>query len=180
MTQADRPRKKRFYWLEGISRSQVEKSLADRRPSRLREQAPRRVMVALMSLLIAALALAVFIPPLKLRTYGEFALLITGLLLYFRLRRAVRYVAVAPEDLLDERQLAVRNAAYAVAYQALCMLTLAYAGLLRACAPGGVLQHWVSDRYWTPIGWSYVLSIMSLPVMVLAWRLPSEPVDDAA
>ena len=41
----DNKPKNRFYWVEGVTRSEVEKSLADRQPSRLRQQGPRRALV---------------------------------------------------------------------------------------------------------------------------------------
>lgn len=53
--------KNRLYWLDGASRSEVEKSLADRRPSRLRDQGPRRVLVLTSALVMAALVFTIFI-----------------------------------------------------------------------------------------------------------------------
>ena len=45
MTETKSTPKNSFYWLEGVSRGEVEKDLSDRRPSRLREQGPRRLLV---------------------------------------------------------------------------------------------------------------------------------------
>lgn len=180
MTEKNPSPKNRFYWLEGVSRSEVEKSLADRRPSRLRDQGTRRWLVRSAALVIAALALTIFITQDKFRTYAEFVLLITGLVLYFQLRKAVRLVADAPNELLDERQIALRDAAYTVAYRTLVTLSVAYGVIVYAVTPHGILHPHVGDRFWTGLAWSYLLCAASLPAMVLAWQMPSEPRDDAA
>jgi archaellum biogenesis protein FlaJ (TadC family) len=158
----------------------VEQSLADRRPSRLREQRPRRLLVVIVALVIAALALTIFIAQVKFRTYAEFALMVTGLVLYFQLRKAVRLVVDAPNELLDERQIALRDSAYTVAYRTLVALSVAYGVIVSAVTPHGVLHPHVGEGFWTGLAWSYLLCASSLPAMVLAWRMPSEPVDDAA
>jgi hypothetical protein len=178
MTQMrDKPRN-RFYWMEGVSRREVEQSLSDRRPSRLRDQGPRRVLVLAQALVMAALVITVFITQDKVRTYSESLLLILGLVLYFRLRKAVRLVSDAPDELLDERQVALRNAAYTVAYRALSTLIIVYGLILSVVTPGGLLHVQVADGFWKGIAWSCLLCLMSLPAMVLAWQLPNEPGDE--
>lgn len=178
MTQTKPKPKNRFYWLEGVSRSEVEKSLSDRRPSRLRDQGPRRLLVLSQALVMAALLVTVFITQNKFRSYAEGLLLILGLMLWFQLRRAVRLVSDAPDELLDERQLALRNAAYTVAYRALCTLIFVYAAIVSVITPGGLLQVQVADGAWMGLVWSGLLCMTSLPAMVLAWRMPSEPRDE--
>ena len=44
----------------------------------------------------------------------------------------------------------------------------------------GWLDEQLGDRFWTGIALSYLLCASSLPAMVLAWNMPSEPQDDAA
>lgn len=178
MTRTNKSPRNRFYWLEGVSRREVEQSLSDRRPSRLREQGPRRVLVLAVALVIAALVLTVFITQVKVRTYSEAALMALGLVLYFQLRRAVRLVCDAPDELLDERQIGMRNAAYTVAYRALCVVSVAYVAIVSAVTPGGILHPLVADGFWAGIAWSGLLCVASLPAMVLAWQAPSEPGDD--
>jgi hypothetical protein len=180
MTEPKQTLKNRFYWLEGVSRSEVEKSLADRRPSRLREQRPRRMLVGAVALVIVALVLTLFITQDKVRSYLEVLLALTGVVLYLQLRKAVRMVSDAPNELLDERQIALRDAAYTVAYRTLVTLSVAYGLFLIAIAPGGVLHAQVGDGFWTGLAWSFLLCASSLPAMVLAWQLPSEPGDDPA
>jgi hypothetical protein len=112
MTETKKTPKNRFYWLEGVSRSEVEKSLADRRPSRLRDQGPRRVLVLTSALVMAALVFTIFITQNKLRTYSEAVLMVLGLVLYFQLRKAVRLVSDAPDEVLAEQQAGRRDAAW--------------------------------------------------------------------
>lgn len=178
MTETKPTPKNRFYWLEGVSRGEVEKSLADRRPSRLRDQGPRRVLVLASALVMAALVFTVFITQNKLRTYSEAVLMVLGLVLYFQLRKAVRLVSDAPDELLDERQIALRNAAHTVAYRTLVTLSVVYAVIVVAVTPHGILHPHVSDGVWTGLAWSYLLFASSLPAMVLAWQLPSEPPEE--
>lgn len=180
MTEPKQTPKDRFYWLEGVSRSEVEKSLADQRPSRLRDQGPRRVLVLTSALVDAALVFTVFITQTKFRTYSEAVLLVLGLVLYLQLRKAVRLVSDAPDELLDERQIALRDAAHTVAYRTLVTLSIAYGLIVYAVMPHGILHPHVADGLWSGLAWSYLLFASSLPTMVLAWQLPSEPRDDAA
>lgn len=178
MPEAKPTPKKRFFWFEGVSRSEVEKSLSDRRPSRLRDQGPRRWLVLTSALVMAALLLTVFITQNKLKTYSEVLLIVLGLVLQFQLRKAVRLVSDAPDELLDERQIALRNAAYTVAYRTLGTLSIAYGVIVFAVTPGGVLHAQVGDGFWTGVAWSFLLCCGSLPAMVLAWQLPSEPPEE--
>ena len=71
MTDTKQTPKDRFYWAEGVSRSEVEKAMADRRPSRLREQGPRRLLVLGLAVVMTALVLTVFVSQNKFRTYSE-------------------------------------------------------------------------------------------------------------
>jgi len=178
MTETKKTPKNRYYWLEGVSRSEVEESLADCRPSRLRDQGPRRVLVLASALVLAALLFTIFITQNKLRTYSEALLMVLDLVLYFQLRKAVRLVSDAPDELLDERQIALRNAAHTVAYRTLLTLSVAYGVIVFAVTPGGVLHAQVVDGFWTGIAWSYLLCGVSLPAMVLAWQMPSEPPEE--
>lgn len=127
---------------------------------------------------MAALVLTVFITQTKFRTYSEAVLLVLGLVLYFQLRKAVRLVSEAPDELLDERQIALRNAAHTVAYRTLVTLSVAYGVMVFLITPHGVFHPHVGDAFWTGLAWSYLLLASSLPAMVLAWQLPSEPPDE--
>lgn len=170
--------KDRFYWTEGVSRGEVQRAMADRRPSPLRRQGPRRMLVLSAGLVITALALTVFIDSVKFRTYAEVILMVVGLCLFAFLRQAVRLVSEAPDELLDERQIALRDANYKSAYGHIVAATLAYGVLLALFTSRGWLHDPADDRFWMGIAWSYLLCASSLPAMVLAWTLPSEPQDE--
>lgn len=178
MNDAKQTPKDRFYWLEGVSRGEVVRALSDHRPSPLRRQAPRRLLVLSAALVMTALALTVFINETKFRTYSEVILMVLGLVLFAFLRQAVRLISEAPNELLDERQIALRNAAHTMAYRILGVLIVAYGCIVYAVTPGGLLHAQVGDRFWTGVAWSYLLCSASLPAMVLAWHMPSELRDD--
>ena len=173
-------KKRSFYWAEGVSRKEVEVSLADRRPSPLRRQGPRRVLVSVAALVFAALALTVFISDTKFRTYAEAILMVVGLCLFAFLRQSVRCISEAPDELLDERQIALRDANYKAAYSSIVYVTLAYGVLLAIFSPGGWLHDPTRDHFWTGIAWSYLLCASSLPAMLMAWSMPGELPDDSS
>ena len=166
-------RRSKFFWFEGVTEAEVVRSLNDTRPSRLRRQGPRRVLVGVTAAVLLALALIGFVTQPKLQSYLEFALLATVLLLYFALRKAVRQISEAPDELLDERQAAARDAAHTVAYRILAFVavgTLILHGLLPEPVGGseglfGARSHLVL---------AVVMGAALLPAMVLAWNLPSE------
>lgn len=178
MTETKKTPKDRFYWRVGVSRSEVEQSLADRRPSRLRDQGPRRVLVLVAAAVMVALVLTAFITQNKFKSYAVAVLLVVGLTLFFQLRKAVRLVSDAPDELLDERQIALRNAAHTVAYRTLVTLSVVYGVIVFAVTPNGLFHTHLAEGFWTGIVWSYLLCASSLPAMVLAWHLPSEPPDE--
>ena len=172
------PKKRSFYWAEGVTRQEVEMSLADRRPSPLRRQGPRRLLVSSAALVMVALALTVFIGDTKIRTYSEVILMVLGLCLFAFLRQSVRLISDAPDELLDERQIALRDANFKSAYGYIVAATLAYGVLLYLFTSGIALNEPAGDRFWMGIAWSYLLCASSLPAMVLAWTMPSEPQDE--
>jgi len=169
---------RRIFWFEGVTRGEVERSLGDRSPSRLRQQGPRRALVMGVALVRAGLALTLFIPHPKVGTYSEFALMIVALGLYFRLRKAVRMVSDAPSELLDERQIALRDASYTVAYRILAIASVVYLALTIAVGPEGVLHAHAREGFWLPMALSYLMCYACLPAMVLAWNMPSEMQDE--
>lgn len=169
------PPKKRFYWLEGVTRAEVERSLDDRRPSRFRRQGPRRLLVAANLAALGLLAVADYLPGIKLSTYLAIAALLASLLLYLRLRGAIRLVADAPDELLDERQITIRNAAHVLAYRFLAIVSLLYIGFWLGMESQGLAEASGGEHPGANLLVSYTLLLASLPSMVLAWGLPSEP-----
>jgi len=175
---------KKVYWVEGVTRDEVIRSLTDHRPTRLRDQIFRRWLVVIYGLLLAVMAGLVLITGVKLRTYLQ-PLIYFGLIyLYLTLRRAVRHISDAPNELLDERQIAIRNGAYLIAYRYLGGLTILFylfgqlvgqlVGQLGMAGGSAPLQgSWFESAFFY-IGSSWLMLAAGLPAMVLAWTLPSE------
>ncbi len=165
-------RRSKFFWFEGVTEAEVVRSLNDTQPSRLRQQGPRRVLVWANTLVLLAMALIALVAQPKLQSYLEIALLAVTLGLYLTLRKAVRHISDAPNELLDERQIAARDAAYTVAYRGLAFVGVA-TFLLHILLPsesdtGDLLAGRGS------LILAFVMAAAALPAMVLAWNLPSE------
>jgi hypothetical protein len=196
----ERESKDRFYWVEGVSRKEVRKQLDDRRPSALRRQRPRRALVALCVAVLVTLFASPFLqlgeltsPAMTVATspserkvfsYLEAALLVAAVIVWLQLRKSVRIVSEAPDELLDERQIALRNAAYVVAYRWMSTLAVLFVLLVMALAEGGVMPQAIREvvrmASWSGLHMSFLMSLVALPSMVLAWQLPSEPQDEPA
>ena len=196
----ERESKDRFYRVEGVSRKEVRKQLDDRRPSALRRQRPRRALVALCVAVLVTLFASPFLqlgeltsPAMTVATspserkvfsYLEAALLVAAVIVWLQLRKSVRIVSEAPDELLDERQIALRNAAYVVAYRWMSTLAVLFVLLVMALAEGGVMPQAIREMVrmasWSGMHMSFLMSLVALPSMVLAWQLPSEPQDEPA
>jgi hypothetical protein len=72
-----------------------------------------------MALVAVGLALSGFITHDDVRWWSLALLVGLDVVLWWTLRKSVRVVADAPDDLLDERQIALRNSAHTVAYHIL-------------------------------------------------------------
>jgi hypothetical protein len=168
---------KRFYWVEGVTRDEVVRSLTDQRPTRLRQQGVRRALVAVYGGLVVLLsAMQVWIPGRKAQSYLEIFALAGVLLLYFVLRKSVRHIGDAPDELLDERLISLRNAAYVLAYRWLAWAVLPFMVvlyLLRGQEAHGPL---IISGVVVPM----MMLAAALPSMVLAWQLPSERTEEVA
>jgi hypothetical protein len=87
---------------------------------------------------------------------------------YSLLRIAVRSIADAPDELLDERQIAVRNTSFRYSYFILCYILM---GLMVLMFFGPELQMFQpegNDGSYVVIAALFVSA--SLPSMVMAWR----------
>jgi hypothetical protein len=165
-------RRSKFFWFEGVTEAEVVRSLNDTQPSRLRQQGPRRVLVWANALVLLVMPLIALVAQPKLQSYLEVALLAVTLGLYLMLRKAVRHISDAPNELLDERQIAARDAAYTVAYRTLAFVGVA-AFFLHILLPfGGGTDDLFAGR--GSLILAFVMAAAALPAMVLAWNLPSE------
>ena len=174
-------KKNKIYWFEGVTEKGVTALLSDENPKFrwLRPQRNRRVLVVLMAVGLVLTALGSYWPAMKSEIgssgvsrviYSILAIYVVFVLLggYSLLRISVRSIADAPDELLDERQVVVRNTSYRYAYYAMGYLLL---GLLLLMFFGPQLQMFQSegnDGSFLMIAALFAYS--SMPSMVMAWR----------
>ena len=175
-------KKNKIYWFEGVTEKGV-KSLLTYENSKyrwLRSQRNRRILVSVMTLGFVLVAMGSYWPTLKTNMnlsdgtavviYSVSAIFVIFAVLigYLLLRISVRGIADAPNELLDERQIKIRDTSFRYAYYALGYLTAAllilmiYAPELKLFEPEG------NDGSYLII--SMLFACSSLPSMVLAWR----------
>ena len=175
-------KKNKIYWFEGVTEKGVQSLLTDENSKYrwLRSQRNRRMLVVVMSLGFVLLAMGSYWPTLKtdmnlsdgtavvVYSVSAIFVLLAVLLGYLLLRISVRGIADAPNDLLDERQIKIRDTSFRYAYYALGYLIMAllilmlYAPDLKLFEPEG------NDGSFLIISILFICS--SLPSMVLAWR----------
>jgi hypothetical protein len=165
-------KEKKIYWSSGVTRDEVVRSLNDENPSVFRNQRHRRQLTTFAAAWVMGMSCTVFLSHPKLKSYLDFLLLAVSLVLYFQLRKSVRSVADAPDELLDERQIAIRNSAYLVAYRWLAGVFMIHTiGYLLAVE---VMQLDVAWSNFTQVLIALCMWVACLPSMALAWSLPSE------
>ena len=175
-------KKNKIYWFEGVTEKGV-KSLLNEEDSKfrwLRPQRNRRVLVLVLALGLILTSMGSYWPSLKsnlnlsdgtsvvifsVTAIFVFLALVGG---YSFLRIAVRSIADAPDELLDERQIAVRNTSFRYAYFILGYILM---GLMVIILFGPELQMFQSEGN----NGSYVViatlfACAALPSMVMAWR----------
>ncbi len=175
-------KRNKIYWFEGVTEKGV-KSLLNNENSRykwLRSQRNRRILVILMALGLFLISMGSYWPTLKtnLNLSPEVGILvysITAIFIIFAvvggyslLRIAVRSIADAPDELLDERQIAVRNTSFRYSYFILSYILM---GLMVLMFFGPELQMFQpegNDGSYVVIAALFVST--SLPSMVMAWR----------
>ena len=174
--------KNKIYWLEGVTEKGVKSLLNDENSkfSWLRRQRNRRVLVLFVAMGIIFTALGSYYTGLKeeLRLDGSseiewltvavLFILFAVLVGYSLLRIAVRGIADAPTELLDERQVRIRDTAYRYSYLISGFLVLA---LMMVYLFGPEMSLSVNNA---PDGSFLLIATMfiyaSLPSMVIAWR----------
>mgnify|MGYP003335444727 FL=1 len=175
-------KKNKIYWFEGVTKKGAESLLNDEnsRYRWLRSQKNRRMLVLLVALGNGLLALGSYWPVLKTNlkisdtteivVYSVMAIwvIFAALVGYLFLRISVRGIADAPDELLDERQIKVRNTSFRYAYYLMGYFVI---GLLILVLFGPDLQLFQpegNDGSYLFIAMLFLYS--SLPSMVLAWR----------
>jgi len=175
-------KKNKIYWFEGVTEKGVKALLNDENSKFrwLRPQRNRRILVVLMTLGLIAVAMGSYWPTLKsnvnlssgaeIIVYSVTAIFVIFAVLvgYLFLRISVRGIGDAPDELLDERQIKVRDTSFRYAYYAMGYLI---AGLLILMLSGPELKLFEPDGN----DGSYVIiavlfAFSAMPSMVLAWR----------
>jgi hypothetical protein len=175
-------KKNKIYWFEGVTEKGVKSLLNDENSKYrwLRPQRNRRVLVSLMVVGLIAVAMGSYWPTLKTNlnltdgtsvvVYSVTAIFVIFAVLggYSLLRISVRSIADAPDELLDERQIQVRNTSIRYAYYAMGYVVL---GLLSLMFSGPELQMFPpegNDGSYLVI--ATLFAYASMPSMVMAWR----------
>ncbi len=175
-------KKNKFYWFEGVTEKGVKALLNDENSNFrwLRPQRNRRVLVSLMIVGLIAVAMGSYWPTLKTNlnlsdgtsvvVYSVTAIFVIFAVLggYSFLRISVRSIADAPDELLDERQIQVRNTSIRYAYYAMgyvvmvLFLLMCFGPELKMFQPEG------NDGSFLVI--STLFAYASMPSIVMAWR----------
>jgi len=176
------PKKNKIYWFEGVTKKGVEALLNDENSKYrwLRPQRNRRVLVILMSIGIVLTSMGSYWPTLKTNLnpspeVGIVVYSVTAIFVIFAvvvcysfLRIAVRSIADAPDELLDERQIAVRNTSFRYAYFILSYVLMALMVLLFFGPELQMFQPEGNDGSYLVI--AALFASATLPSMVMAWR----------
>lgn len=162
-------------WAAGQERSaaavaaSAERLMTDTRYDRFRT---RRARLGLVTLYLVCLVLV----PVAYLVLGQLAGLLAvmvGAGVWSLLRVSVRTIADLPDEYLDERQLAVRNASYVESYRYLgSAVALAMTvGLIAFIVNGTELDTWAVTLTWEGVMatfWVFLGLSLGLPSMVLA------------
>ena len=175
-------KKNKIYWLEGVTEKGV-KDLLNNDNSKfrwLRPQRNRRILVILMALGMVLISMGSYWPTLKtnLNLSPEVSVIVysvTAIFVIFAvvvcysfLRIAVRSIADAPDELLDERQITVRNTSFRYAYFILSYILMGLMVLMFFGPELQLFQPEGNDGSYLVI--AALFATAALPSMVMAWR----------
>ena len=176
------PKKNKIYWFEGVTEKGV-KDLLNNENSKfrwLRPQRNRRVLVILLALGLVLVSMGSYWPTFKSNlnlstdvevvVYSVTAIFVILAVVggYSFLRIAVRSIADAPDELLDERQIAVRNTSFRYAYFILSYILMGLMVLILFGPELQMFQAQGNDGSYVVI--ATLFACASLPSMVMAWR----------
>jgi len=175
-------KKNKIYWFEGVTEKGVKSLLNDENSKYrwLRPQRNRRILVALMAVGLISVAMGSYWPTLKTNlnlsdgtsvvVYSVTAIFVIFAVLggYSLLRISVRSIADAPDELLDERQIQVRNTSIRYAYYAMGYLVLALLSLMFFGPELKMFQPEGNDGSYLMV--ATLFAYASMPSMVMAWR----------
>ena len=172
----------KIYWLEGVTEKGTKALLTDESSTYrwLRPQSNRRILVVLLGLGIILVAMGSYWPTLKanlslpsgvdLIVYSVTAIFVIFAVVggYSLLRISVRSIADAPDELLDERQIQVRNTSIRYAYYLMGYIVMALLLLMMFGPEVQMFQPEGNDGSYLVI--ATLFAFASMPSMVLAWR----------
>jgi amino acid transporter len=174
--------KNKIYWFEGVTEKGV-KDLLNNENSKyrwLRSQKNRRILVVLMALGTALVAAGSYWPTLKTNLnlsdgtevviYSVTAIfaIFAVLMGYLFLRISVRGIADAPDELLDERQIKIRDTSFRYAYYGFGYIVLVLLLLMNIGPEVKLFQPEGNDGSYLMI--SMIFLCAALPSMIMAWR----------
>jgi amino acid transporter len=174
--------KNKIYWFEGVTEKGV-KDLLNNENSKyrwLRSQRNRRILVVLMALGTALVAAGSYWPTLKTNLnlsdgtevviYSVTAIfaIFAVLMGYLFLRISVRGIADAPDELLDERQIKIRDTSFRYAYYGFGYIVLVLLLLMNIGPEVKLFQPEGNDGSYLMI--SMIFLCAALPSMIMAWR----------
>lgn len=176
------PKNNKIYLFEGVTEKGTKALLNDENPKFkwLRSQRNRRILVAFVAVGIVLVAMGSYWPVLKTSmnvasdaeviVYSVSAIFVILALVsgYSLLRVSVRSIADAPDELLDERQIQVRNTSFRYAYYLIGYIVIALMLLMMFGPELQIFQPEGNDGSYLIIATLFALS--SMPSMVLAWR----------
>lgn len=159
---------KQFWPIEGVTRNEVLKSQSDTRFNFLRTRKSRRLLVFVLAVLTVLVSISSLLPNKAASYVGTLG----GLLLlfgYLLIRTSVRHIADSPDELLDERQIALRDRSYLHAYRIISsVFTLVLVGLfirVDLSESSFDISNWWGVGTW----FALILFMAGLPSMVVAW-----------
>ena len=176
------PKNNKIYWFEGVTEKGTKALLNDDNPkfNWLRSQRNRRILVVVVWIGIVLVAMGSYWPTLKTNLslpsgaeviiYSVTVIFVILALVggYSLLRVSVRSIADAPDELLDERQIKVRDTSFRYAYYLMGYIELALMLLMLFGPEVQMFQPEGNDGSYLVI--AALFAFLSMPSMVLAWR----------
>jgi hypothetical protein len=176
------PKNNKIYWFEGVTEKGTKALLNDDNPkfNWLRSQRNRRILVVVVWIGIVLVAMGSYWPTLKTNLslpsgaeviiYSVTVIFVILALVggYSLLRVSVRSIADAPDELLDERQIQVRDTSFRYAYYLMGYIVLALMLLVLFGPEVQMFQPEGNDGSYLVI--ATLFAFLSMPSMVLAWR----------
>ena len=176
------PKNNKIYWFEGVTEKGTKALLNDENPkfNWLRLQRNRRILVVAIWIGIVLVAMGSYWSTIKTNlslpsgvdviVYSVTAIFVILLVVggYSLLRVSVRSIADAPDELLDERQIQVRNTSFRYAYFLMGYIVIALMLLMMFGPEVQMFQSEGNDGSYLVI--ATLFAFASMPSMVLAWR----------